>query len=350
MDVGGRPVGEGAPVLVIAEMSANHLGDLGRARDIVRAAADAGADAVKLQTYTPEGMTLDVDDDRFRVGGGLLWEQRHLYELYAEAATPWEWHEELVALAGDLGLLCFSSPFDPGAVELLERLGVPAYKIASFELVDLPLVRRVAETGKPIVVSTGMATIEEIDDVVGAARSAGAPDVALLRCTSAYPAPVAEMDLRTIPDMAERWGVPVGLSDHTLGTTVAVAAVALGACIVEKHLTLRRADGGPDGAFSLEPDELAALVGAIRETESALGAVRYGPAERERASLAFRRSLFVVSDVRAGEPFTPDNVRSIRPGDGLAPRHLDEVLGRRAACDVSRGTPLSWDLVELAGT
>ena len=343
--IGGRPVGPGHPVYVIAELSANHGHDLGTALAIVEAAAEAGADAVKLQTYTADTMTIESDAPPFRIGEGTLWAGRLLYELYQEAATPWEWHEALQARASDLGLDLFSTPFDPSAVDFLRDLGTPAMKIASFELVDLDLIRAAAATGQPLIISTGMATEAEIDDAVSAAADAGAAGVILLRCNSSYPAPVEEMDLRTIPAMAERWGVPVGFSDHTLGTTAATVAVTLGACVIEKHLTLRRADGGPDAAFSLEPGEFATMVEAVREAEASLGAVRFGPSEHERHSLAFRRSLFVVADVAAGQRLTRDDVRAIRPGDGLPPKHLDEVVGRAAAGPIARGTPLRWDLL-----
>lgn len=343
--IGGRPVGPGRPVYVIAELSANHGHDLGTALAIVEAAAEAGADAVKLQTYTADTMTIDSDAPPFRIGDGTLWAGRNLYELYEEAATPWEWHEALQARASDLGLDLFSTPFDPSAVDFLRDLGTPAMKIASFELVDLDLIRAAAATGQPLIISTGMATEAEIDDAVSAATGAGATGVILLRCNSSYPAPVEEMDLRAIPAMAERWGVPVGFSDHTLGATAAIVAVTLGACVIEKHLTLRRADGGPDAAFSLEPGEFTAMVEAVREAEASLGAVRFGPSEHERHSLAFRRSLFVVADVAAGQRLTRDDVRAIRPGDGLPPKHLDEVVGRAAAGPIARGTPLRWDLL-----
>lgn len=343
--IGGREIGLGRPVYVIAELSANHGHDVATARAIVEAAAAAGADAVKLQTYTADTMTIDSDAPPFRIGDGTLWAGRNLYELYEEAATPWAWHAELQALATDLGLDLFSTPFDSTAVDFLGDLGTPAMKIASFELVDLDLIRAAAATGQPLIISTGMATEAEIDDAVSAATGAGAAGVILLRCNSSYPAPVEEMDLRTIPAMAERWGVPVGFSDHTLGTTAATVAVTLGARVIEKHLTLRRADGGPDAAFSLEPGEFATMVEAVREAEASLGAVRFGPSEHERHSLAFRRSLFVVADVAAGERLTRDNVRAIRPGDGLPPKHLDEVLGRVAAGPIARGTPLRWDLL-----
>ncbi len=344
--VGARRVGPGERVYVVAEMSANHGGRFERAEEIVRAAARAGADAVKLQTYTADTMTLASGDELFRVGAGTIWEGRTLHDLYAEASTPWEWQPRLKAIADEAGVDLFSTPFDETAVDFLEGVGVPAYKIASFELTDLPLIRRVAATGKPVILSTGMATLEEVDEAVRAAREAGSGGLALLKCTSAYPAPPEEMNLRTIPHLVATFGVPVGLSDHSLGSAAAVAAVALGASIVEKHLTISRAEPGPDSPFSMEPVEFEAMVGDIRVAESALGSVRYEPSEREAASLAFRRSLFVVEDVRAGEALTRENVRAIRPGYGLPPRHLEAVLGRRAKRDIRRGTPLAWDLLD----
>lgn len=344
MHIADRPVGPGQRVYVVAELSANHNQELERALALVDAAADAGADAVKLQTYTAETLTLDSDKEPFRISG-TLWDGRTLHDLYKEAYTPWEWHPRLKAGAERRGLQLFSAPFDETAVDFLEGLDVPAYKIASFEIVDIPLIERAAATGKPLIVSTGMATLEEIEDAVAAARGAGAAGIALLKCTSAYPAPVEDMNLSTIPDLEQRFGVPVGLSDHTLGIAAAVTAVALGCCIVEKHLTLSRHDAGPDSAFSLEPDEFRELVGAIRTAERALGAPQYGPSEAETAMRGFRPSLFVVADVVAGEEFTDRNVRSIRPAAGLQPKELREVLGRRAAVDVERGTPLSWELI-----
>jgi N-acetylneuraminate synthase len=345
LTIAGREIGPGRPVWVVAELSANHHQDFTQALALLAAAKEAGADAVKIQTYTADTLTLDSDAPPFRVGAGTLWSGRTLYDLYQEAYTPWDWQPRLAEAARELGLALFSSPFDDSAVDFLEAMGVPAYKIASFELVDLPLVRRVATTGKPVILSTGMASLGEIDAALGAAREAGATELALLKCTSAYPAPPESMNLRTIPHLAAAFGVPVGLSDHTLGIAVPVAAVSLGACIVEKHLTLWRAAGGPDAAFSLEPAEFRAMVDALRVAERALGAVRYDITAEEAAGRQFRRSLFVVQDVAAGEAFTRDNVRSIRPADGLPPRHLDDVLGRAAARDVTRGTPLSWDLV-----
>ncbi|HVV36062.1 MAG TPA: pseudaminic acid synthase [Acidimicrobiales bacterium] len=343
--IAGRPIGPGHPSYIIAEVSANHGGGLAQAEQLVRAAADAGADAVKLQTYTADSLTLDSDAEIFRVGQGTLWTGRTLHDLYEEAHTPWEWHEQLFALARDLGVDMFSSPFDRAAVELLDRLDAPAMKIASFELVDLELISLAAATGRPLILSTGMATVEEIDEAVAAARRAEASGIVLLRCNSAYPASLDEMNLRTIPDMAQRWGVPIGFSDHTLGVTAAITAIALGACVIEKHITLSRNDPTADAAFSLEPDEFAAMVRAIRDAESSLGTPTYGPSEHEKASVAFRRSLFVVADIAAGEQFTSANVRSIRPSNGLAPKHLPEVLGRHAARALPRGTPLSWDVV-----
>lgn len=342
----GRRVGPGHPTYLIAEISANHQQRLERAEELVRLAADVGADAVKIQTYTADTMTIDSDEEAFRIGEGTLWSGRRLYELYEEAATPWEWHRPLKALADELGIDLFSTPFDQSAVDFLIDLDVPLLKIASFELIDHALVAYAASTGRPLLMSTGMATADEIDAAVRVALEAGATGLVLLRCNSAYPAPPEEMDLRTIADMVERWNAPVGLSDHTLGTAAAVASVALGACVIEKHFTFDRNEPGPDSAFSLEPHEFRSLVREVREAESALGSVRYGPSEREKPSLAFRRSLFVVRDVRAGEVLTEDHVRSIRPGDGLAPRHLPGVLGRRVTRDVARGTPLDWSLIE----
>lgn len=346
--MGPRVIGDGASVLVVAELSANHAHKLSRAVALVRAAAAAGADAVKLQTYTADTLTIDSRDPWFQVPSGGAWAGMNLYELYKSAYTPWEWHEELRDVAREEGLLFFSTPFDRTAVDFLERLDVPAYKIASFELVDTALLRAVATTGKPVILSTGMASLDEIGEAVGTLRAAGTKDVALLKCTSAYPAPASSMNLRTIPDLARRFDVVAGLSDHTLGATSALGAVALGASIVEKHFTLARADGGPDAAFSMAPEEFAAMVAAIRELESAMGGIVYQRTDEEVRTATFRRSLFVVEDVRKGEAFTAANVRSIRPGHGLAPRHLDCVIGRVASRDVARGTPLAWDLIEGA--
>lgn len=345
IEIKGRRIGPGEPAYIIAELSANHNQDFEQAAKIVEAAKAAGADAVKLQTYTADTLTIASDREYFRVGGGTLWDGRTLHDLYAEAYTPWEWQPKLKAVADRLGLDLFSTPFDPTAVDFLEEMGVPAHKVASFEIVDLPLVERIARTGKPVIMSTGMATLGEIDEAVRAARRAGASQLALLKCTSAYPARPESMNLRSIPHLAGAFGVPAGLSDHTLGVAVPVAAVALGACLIEKHFTLSRATPGPDSAFSLEPDEFRAMVEAVRTAEKALGEVRYGVGPEEEKSRVFRRSLFAVEDVKAGEVFTSENVRSIRPGHGLAPKHLPEVLGRRAAEDIGRGTPLDWRYV-----
>jgi N-acetylneuraminate synthase len=347
--IAGRPIGGGHPVYMIAELSANHGQDYEAAVRLVHAASDAGADAVKLQTYTPDTITIQSDAPRFRAGEGSLWAGVSLYDLYKDAYTPWEWHAPLKALAEQLGMHCFSSPFDSTAVDYLMNLDVPAFKVASFELVDIPLVQRMAATGLPMIMSTGMATEDEIDEAVVAARSAGASQIALLKCSSAYPAPPGAMNLRAIPAMRERWGLPVGLSDHTAGEMIPVAAVALGACIIEKHLTLSRADPTADAKFSLEPAEFKAMIEAVRVAEAALGGDRIGPTADEAESRRFRRSLFVVKDVEAGEPFTERNVRSIRPADGLHTRHYRAVLGRRAARRIERGTPLAWDLIAPAG-
>lgn len=344
--IGGRLIGPGQPCYIVAELSANHHQRFERAVELVRAAKASGADAVKLQTYTPDTITIDCDAAYFQVSGGSLWEGKRLYDLYAEAYTPWEWHPPLLALAQSLGMECFSSPFDASAVDFLEGLGVPAYKVASFELVDLPLLRRVARTGKPMIMSTGMASSDEIAEAVDAARTAGARELALLACSSAYPSPPEAINLRRIPDLAARFDVVAGLSDHTLGIAVPVASVAMGACVIEKHFCLSRSEPGPDSAFSLEPGEFTAMVEAVRTAEKALGRAEYGVSAAERASQVFRRSLFVVKDVKAGERFTSDSVRSIRPGNGLHTRHLEDVLGRQAARDIARGTPLSWDLVK----
>jgi N-acetylneuraminate synthase len=340
-----RLIGPGHPVYVVAEMSANHGGSLDTATKILDEAKRAGADAVKVQTYTPDTLTIECDNEFFRIGKGTLWEGRTLYDLYAEAFTPWEWLPALKATADRLGLDLFSSPFDATAVDRLEGVGVPAYKIASFELVDLPLIRRVARTGKPLLMSVGMATLGEIEEAVRTARESGATEIALLKCTSAYPAPPEEMNLHTIPHLQQAFGVPVGLSDHTLGTAVPVAGVAMGACIVEKHLTLSRAHPGPDSAFSLEPHEFKTMVEAIRVAEKAIGRITYGVSADEAKSRVFRRSLFVIEDMKSGDVFNEQNVRSIRPGHGLHTRYLTQVLGRYASRDIPRGTPLAWDLI-----
>ncbi|MGE5468482.1 MAG: pseudaminic acid synthase [Ignavibacteria bacterium] len=346
MRIGGREIGRHATPFVIAEMSGNHNQSLDRALAIVEAAAEAGAHAIKIQTYTADTMTIDVAEGEFFISDSKsLWQGKSLYELYRLAHTPWEWHAPILQRARELGLIAFSTPFDESAVDFLEDLDVPCYKIASFENTDLPLVRKVAATGKPLIVSTGMATLAELDELVQTARSAGCRDLVLLKCTSSYPASPHNSNLRTIPHLRELFGCEVGLSDHTMGVGAAVAAVALGASVIEKHFTLDRKDGGVDSAFSLEPGELRALVVETERAWQALGEVRYGPTEGEKASLAHRRSLYVVRDVKAGEPFSAENVRAIRPGLGLAPKHLEAVLGKIASRDIRRGTPMSWDLL-----
>jgi N-acetylneuraminate synthase len=343
--VAGRRIGPGHPPYVIAEMSANHCGSLDRALAILEAARDAGADAVKLQTYTADTLTIDHDGPGFRLLGGL-WDGRSLHELYRQAHLPWEWHAPLFARGRELGITVFSSPFDRTAIDLLEEMGAPAYKIASFEIVDLPLIQRAAATGKPVILSTGMASLGEIAEAVEAARRAGNGGIVLLHCVSAYPAPAEDCHLHTIGHLADAFDLGVGLSDHTLGIAVPVAATALGACAIEKHFTLRRADGGADAAFSLEPDELKAMVGAVGEAWAASGKVSYRLAPSEAGNRELRRSLYVVRDVAAGEPLTEESIRSIRPGLGLAPKHLPAVLGKRARRDLARGAPLAWEMIE----
>lgn len=343
--IDGRKIGPGHPPYVVAEMSGNHNGDIDRAFAILEAAKEAGADAVKMQTYTADTITIDHDGPGFTIKGGL-WDGRTLYELYQEAHTPWDWHEPLFEKARDLGITLFSAPFDPTAVDFLETLHAPAYKIASFEAIDLPLIAKTAATGKPLIISTGMADLAEIEEAVAAARDAGATDILVLHCVSGYPAPAGDSNLATIPDLAERLGVATGLSDHTMGVAVPIAAVAQGAVMIEKHVTLRRADGGPDAAFSLEPEELKTLVEGVRTAWEAFGKPHYERKESEKGNVIFRRSLYVVEDVAAGEMLTDVNVRSIRPGHGLAPKHLPDVLGHRASRDLKRGEPFAIDMVE----
>lgn len=343
--IGATVVGDGHRPYVIAEVSANHRGSLEAAERIIRHAAASGADAVKLQTYTPDGMTLDLQEPPFVVADDMLWAGRTLHDLYREAQTPWDWHRKLFDLASSLGLAYLSTPFDRAAVDFLEQFDPPAHKIASFELLDVELITYAASTGRPLLISTGMATSEEIDEAVDAARLGGSGGIVLLRCNSAYPASPEEMDLRTIPEMARRWSVPVGLSDHSTGAIAATVAAGLGACVFEKHLIGARSDGGPDAAFSAEPAELRELVDAVRVAAEVRGAVRFGPSPSEVASLAYRRSLYVVEDIAAGEPLTRDNVRAIRPAGGLPPKRLAGLIGRRVAHTVHRGTPLTDDLL-----
>jgi N-acetylneuraminate synthase len=338
--IGDRPIGPGHPPFVIAELSANHNGDLDQALRIIDAAVEAGADAVKIQTYRPDTITLKSNAPDFQISEGL-WAGHTLYDLYEWAHTPWEWHEALFAHAAKRGITLFSSPFDPTAVELLESLGVPAFKIASFEAVDLPLIRYVASKGKPMIISTGMADQEEITEAVKAAHEGGCTQLALLHCVSGYPAPASDYNLATLADMASRFGVPVGLSDHTLDNTTAIVSVALGAAVIEKHMTLDRAGGGPDDSFSLEPAEFAALCRDARTAWEAVGAVDYGRKSSEAANVKFRRSLYFVKDMKAGEVITEDCVRSVRPGYGLAPRYLDSVIGRSVAVDVAANSAVT---------
>jgi pseudaminic acid synthase len=343
--IGNHLIGAGHAPFIIAEMSGNHNQSLERALEIVDAAAATGAHALKIQTYTADSMTLDLDRDEFFIADPKnLWSGTSLYKLYQEAYTPWEWHQAIFDRCREHGVLGFSTPFDAAAVDFLESLDVPCYKIASFENTDLPLIRKVAATGKPMIISTGMASVAELDETVRAARAAGARDLILLKCTSTYPATPENTNILTIPHLRELFQCEVGLSDHTMGIGVSVASVALGASVIEKHFTLSRADGGVDSTFSMEPAEMRALVTETERARLALGAISYGPTEKELASLQYRRSLYVVADMKAGEVFTPENLRAIRPGLGLPPKYYEQVLGRRAQQDIARGTALSWQL------
>lgn len=345
IEIESRQISSSDPVYLIAEISANHNQSFERAVELIHEAKRAGADAVKLQTYTPDTLTIDSYNPEFTHAKGSLWEGRTLYSLYKEAYLPWEWYPDLQKIASKLGLTFFSTAYDETAVELLKEMDVPAYKIASFELVDIPLLRLIASTGKPVILSTGMATLDEIAEAVRTLRESGCEQLALLKCCSAYPSPPEEMNLRTIVHLSEAFCVPVGLSDHTLGIAVPAASVALGACIIEKHFTLSRSLPSPDSAFSLEPNEFKEMVEMVRTVEKAVGGVYYGVSDREKQSRVFRRSLFVVKDINAGEHFSHDNVRSIRPGHGLHTRHLQDVVGRRATMDIASGTPLRWGMV-----
>ena len=344
IEIAGRPIGQDNPPFVIAEMSGNHNQSLDRALAIVDAAAASGAHAIKLQTYTADTMTLDVRGGSFEINDpDSLWAGQNLHDLYKKAYTPWEWHAPIMERARELGLVCFSSPFDETAVDFLEDLGVPAYKIASFENNYLPLIAKAAATGKPLIISTGMASLGELEQAVSAARAAGCRDLILLKCTSTYPATPDNTNIRTIPHLRELFGCQVGLSDHTMGVGVSVAAVALGATVIEKHFTLSRAEGGVDSAFSLEPHELAALVKESERAWQSLGQVRYGPTEAEIKSLQFRRSIYVAADIAKGDPFTVENLRIVRPGHGAPPHLMEQLLGRPARCAYQRGTPLSLE-------
>lgn len=342
----GRQIGPGHPTYFVAEMSANHLQDLNIAVQIIQAAKEAGADAVKLQTYTPDALTLKSNHPSFQIKGNQ-WEGRTLYDLYAEAAMPYAWHETLIRVAKDLDIALFSSPFDLDGVAFLSQLDMPAYKIASFENVDIPLIQAVARTGKPVIMSTGMAELGEIDEAVSALRAAGNTELILLKCTSAYPALPQDANLRCIPHLAETFGVVAGLSDHTMGVAVPIAAVTLGAAFIEKHLTLSRSLGGADASFSLEPAEFKSMVDAVRIAEQALGQIQYGPSSHEVANRAYRRSLFVAADIQAGEVLSAANIRSVRPADGLHTRYYAEIIGKLARCDLKAGTPLCWEHIKL---
>lgn len=346
LKIGKHMVGKGQPPFIIAEMSGNHNQSLERALEIVDAAAKTGVHALKIQTYTPDTMTIDLSEREFYIGDpNSLWSGTSLYKLYGDAYTPWDWHKPIFDRAKDLGLIAFSSPFDDTAVDFLESLDVPCYKIASFENTDLPLIRRVAATGKPVIISTGMATVAELDETVQTARKAGCRDLILLKCTSTYPATAENTNILTIPHMRDLFGCEVGLSDHTLGVGVSVASIALGATVIEKHFTLDRAEGGVDSAFSMEPQEMAQLVVETERAWQALGKISYGPTDAEKKSLQFRRSLYIVKDLQAGDTLTLENVKAIRPGLGLPTKYLERVLGKKLVRDCKRGTPLSWDLI-----
>lgn len=345
IEIDGKKIGPDFSPYIIAELSANHNGDINRAFKILEMAKESGADAIKIQTYTQDTLTIDCDKDDFIIKGGL-WDNRTLYDLYTEAHMPWEWHKPLFEKAKELGITIFSSPFDSTAVDLLEELGAPAYKVASFEAVDIPLIEYVAKTGKPMIISTGMANAEEIQEAIDAARNAGCEDLVVLHCVSGYPAPAEDYNLATIPDMASRFDVLTGLSDHTIDNTTAIASVALGACLIEKHVTLDRKGGGPDDSFSLEKPELIQLCRDSKIAWQALGKVNYERKESEKGNVVFRRSLYIVKDVKKGEPFTKDNVRSIRPGYGLPPKYLSEVIGKAANQDYAKGTPVTYELLK----
>ena len=341
-----RSIGGSYPVFIIAELSANHLQNFDLAVDTIKAMKESGADAVKLQTYTPDTITIDSDNEYFQIGQGTLWDGKTLYQLYQEAYTPWEWQPKLKKIAEELGLICFSSPFDKTSVDFLEEMDVPAYKVASFEITDIPLIEYIALKEKPVIISTGIATLADIEEAVNACIRMGNDQIALLKCTSAYPAPLEDSNLRTIPNMADTFNTIVGLSDHTLSISAPIASVALGSRIIEKHFILDRKMGGPDAAFSMEPDEFKTMVEAIRDVEKALGTVNYALTEKTKRSRDFSRSIFAVEDIIAEESLTEQNVRSIRPGFGLHPRYLKQIIGKKARTDIKKGTPLDWALIE----
>jgi len=344
--IANKKIGKNYPVFIVAELSANHLRKFDNAVKLIKEAKEAGADAVKLQTYTPDTITIDCENEYFQIKQGTIWDGKTLYELYKEAYTPWEWQPKLKKIAEEMGLILFSTPFDKTAVDFLEEMNVPAYKIASPEILDIPLIEYVASKGKPVIISTGIATLSDIKEAVNACKRMENNQIALLKCISVYPVPLGEVNLKTIPNLAETFGTIVGLSDHTLTISVPVASVALGACIIEKHFTLNRSSGGPDAAFSLEPDEFKTMVKSVREVEEALGEVSYELTEKMKKSRQHSRSLFVVKNMKAEEIFTEENVRSIRPGYGLPPKYLKDILGRKAKKDIKRGTPLGWELID----
>ncbi|MCJ8172289.1 pseudaminic acid synthase [Clostridium botulinum] len=344
--IGNKKIGEGEKTFIIAEMSANHLQSFERAVEIIKKAKESGADAIKLQTYTPDTITIDCDNEYFQIKQGTIWDGTTLYKLYEKAYTPWEWQPKLKKIAEDLGLICFSSPFDKTSVDFLEDMNVEAYKIASFEITDIPFIEYIASKGKPIIMSTGIATLGDIEKAIEACHRMGNYEIALLKCTSTYPSPLEDINLKTIPNMKETFKTVVGLSDHTLGHSVALGAVALGAKIVEKHFTLKREDGGPDAQFSMEPEEFKAMVQGIREVEKALGNVTYELTEKQRNSREHSRSLFVVKDIKKGEVFTEENVRSIRPGFGLKTKYISKILGKKARYDINKGNPLFMNYIK----
>ncbi len=346
LEISEKVVGNNNPTFIVAELSCNHLQKFDLAVKTIKAAKEAEADAIKFQTYTPDTLTINCDNQYFQIQQGTLWDGKTLYQLYQEAYTPWEWQPELKQLAENLGLICFSTPYDKTAVDFLEELKVPAYKVASFEITDIPLIEYIASKGKPVIISTGVATLNDIEEAVSACKRTGNDQIALLKCTSEYPTPLEDVNLRTLPDLQEKFKTVVGLSDHTLGISVPIAAVALGASIIEKHFIIDRSLGGPDAPFSLEPEEFKAMVKAVREAEKALGKVSYELTDKMKRSREFSRSLFVVEDVKAGEIFTEKNVRSIRPGFGLSPKFIKDILGKKAKKDIERGTPLNEELIE----
>lgn len=343
--INGRSIGPAYPTYVVAEMSGNHNHDFDKAVQILKMAKENGADAIKMQTYTPDTMTINSDEPPFILPNTNTWGGISLYQLYETAYTPWEWQADLIQVSAEIGLDCFSTPFDATAVDFLDDLGVPAFKVASFEVMDIPLLKKIASKGKPVIMSTGMATIGQIQEAYDTLRAEGVEELMLLNCASAYPSPPDILNLSNIPHMAETWKVPIGFSDHSLGIEAALASVALGACLIEKHVTISRDEGGPDAAFSLEPDELKAMTTGVTVVEKAIGKIGYGPSKVESGNIVFQRSMFAVQDIRKGERLTPENVRVIRPGDGLAPRYYEEVIGKSAVSLIKRGTPLSWLLI-----